>query len=298
MIRRGDSVNKDTRRRQQQSDGGLDVASYRRGTTLNSFKSDEQTQSERKKLKRRRARRQKLIILTSVMVVILVLALALLSQFAGSVAKVVSSNGVELKQADGNRYAKMVDDYFAANAFERFSFIRRNSALLQHVVEQAPEVSDIKISSAGIARAQIEVTLRQPVAMWIDGDKTEFVDSQGVVFNRNYFDIPGIAIEDKSGATLEGGLATSANFLSFVGRTVDVLKNDEKIDVDRVVVPQGSARYVEFYVQGRSYPFKAQITRDSTSQAHDIAVMTRYIDSRGIQPQYVDCRVEGKAYWK
>lgn len=298
MIGRGDSGNKTTRRRQQQPDGGFDMASYRRGTTLNSFKSDEPTQSERKKLKRRRARRQKLVILASVMVVVFILTLALLSQFAGSVTKVVSSNGAELEQADGNRYAKMVDDYLAANVFERFSFVRRNSALLQHVVEQAPEVSDIKISSAGIARAQIEIILRQPVAMWINGDKTEFVDSQGVVFNRNYFDIPSIAIEDKSGATLEGGLATSASFLSFVGRTVDALENDEKIDVDRVVVPQGSARYVEFYVQGRNYPFKAQITRDSASQAHDIAVMTRYVDSKGIQPQYVDCRVEGKAYWK
>ena len=52
MIGRGDSGNKTTRRRQQQPDGGFDMANYRRGTTLNSFKSDEPTQSERKKLKR------------------------------------------------------------------------------------------------------------------------------------------------------------------------------------------------------------------------------------------------------
>ena len=93
-------------------------------------------------------------------------------------------------------------------------------------------------------------------------------------------------------------MATSSSFLSFVGKTAVALSEKEGLQAERVVIPQGSARYVEFYLTGRNYPFKAQITRDATSQAHDIAVMTRYIDSHGISPQYVDCRVEGKAYWK
>lgn len=285
---------------QPQSDkAGFDMASYRRGTTLNSFKGNEPTQSERQRLKRLRALRRRMAVVLAAIVVLLVLGLSLLSQFTGSISTVVATDSnITLSDDDINRYRTIVDKYFADNSFERFGFARRNSVLLQYVMNEAPEVSAIKISPSGIASGKVEVTVRQPVAMWINGNQTDFVDSDGVVFDRNYYATPSIAIEDNSGVQLDGGVATSSSFLSFVGKTAVALSEQEGLQVERVVIPQGSARYVEFYLTGRNYPFKAQITRDATSQAHDIAVMTRYIDSHGISPQYVDCRVEGKAYWK
>ena len=283
----------------QSDEAGFDMASYRRGTTLNSFKSNEPTQSERQRLKRLRALRRRMAVLLAAIVVLLVLGLSLLSQFTGSISTVVATDSnIALSDDDINRYRTIVDKYFADNSFERFGFARRNSVLLQYVMNEAPEVSAIKISPSGIASGKVEVTVRQPVAMWINGNQTDFVDSDGVVFDRNYYATPSIAIEDNSGVQLDGGVATSSSFLSFVGKTAVALSEKEGLQAERVVIPQGSARYVEFYLTGRNYPFKAQITRDATSQAHDIAVMTRYIDSHGISPQYVDCRVEGKAYWK
>lgn len=283
----------------QSDEAGFDMASYRRGTTLNAFKSNEPTQSERQRLKRLRALRRRMAVVLAAIVVLLVLGLSLLSQFTGSISTVVATDSnIALSDDDINRYRTIVDKYFADNSFERFGFARRNSVLLQYVMNEAPEVSAIKISPSGIASGKVEVTVRQPVAMWINGNQTDFVDSDGVVFDRNYYATPSIAIEDNSGVQLDGGVATSSSFLSFVGKTAVALSEKEGLQVERVVIPQGSARYVEFYLTGRNYPFKAQITRDATSQAHDIAVMTRYIDSHGISPQYVDCRVEGKAYWK
>lgn len=283
----------------QSDEAGFDMASYRRGTTLNSFKSNEPTQSERQRLKRLRALRRRMAVVLAAIVVLLVLGLSLLSQFTGSISTVVATDSnIVLSDDDIDRYRTIVDKYFADNSFERFGFARRNSVLLQYVMNEAPEVSAIKISPSGIASGKVEVTVRQPVAMWINGNQTDFVDSDGVVFDRNYYATPSIAIEDNSGVQLDGGVATSSSFLSFVGKTAVALSEKEGLQVERVVIPQGSARYVEFYLTGRNYPFKAQITRDATSQAHDIAVMTRYIDSHGISPQYVDCRVEGKAYWK
>lgn len=283
----------------QSDEAGFDMASYRRGTTLNSFKSNEPTQSERQRLKRLRALRRRMAVVLAAIVVLLVLGLSLLSQFTGSISTVVATDSnIALSDDDIDRYRTIVDKYFADNSFERFGFARRNSVLLQYVMNEAPEVSAIKISPSGIASGKVEVTVRQPVAMWINGNQTDFVDSDGVVFDRNYYATPSIAIEDNSGVQLDGGVATSSSFLSFVGKTAVALSEQEGLQVERVVIPQGSARYVEFYLTGRNYPFKAQITRDATSQAHDIAVMTRYIDSHGISPQYVDCRVEGKAYWK
>lgn len=302
MFGRGKKHKEPVRRSHVQSqpdEAGFDMASYRRGTTLNSFKSNEPTQSERQRLKRLRVLRRRMAVVLAAIVVLLVLGLSLLSQFTGSISTVVATDSnIALSDDDINRYRTIVDKYFADNSFERFGFARRNSVLLQYVMNEAPEVSAIKISPSGIASGKVEVTVRRPVAMWINGNQTDFVDSDGVVFDRNYYATPSIAIEDNSGVQLDGGVATSSSFLSFVGKTAVALSEKEGLQVERVVIPQGSARYVEFYLTGRNYPFKAQITRDATSQAHDIAVMTRYIDSHGISPQYVDCRVEGKAYWK
>ena len=279
--------------------GDFDMASYRRGTTLNSFKSNDLTQTERRKLKRLRSLRRRIAAILAVIIVLLILGLSLLSQFTGQLTGAVASNdGVELSESDERRYVDIVNNYFKDNSVERFSFARRNSALLQYVTAQAPEVSDVSLKSSGISSSEVEVTVRQPVAMWINGDKTSYVDNQGIVFERNYYAVPEIAIEDDSGVSLDGNMATSSSFLSFVGRVSTALQDKEGLKVVRVVIPRGSARYAEIYLDGCNYPFKAQITRDSGSQAHDIAVMARYVGSHGIQPQYIDCRVEGKAYWK
>ena len=117
-------------------------------------------------------------VVLAAIVVLLVLGLSLLSQFTGSISTVVATDSnIALSDDDINRYRTIVDKYFADNSFERFGFARRNSVLLQYVMNEAPEVSAIKISPSGIASSKVEVTVRQPVAMWINGNQTDFVDS-------------------------------------------------------------------------------------------------------------------------
>ncbi|MDO4271893.1 MAG: hypothetical protein Q4C83_02870 [Candidatus Saccharibacteria bacterium] len=282
----------------EMSESSFDMASFRRGTTLNSFNSNDTGQTERQRLKRLRIIRRRMVAALIIVVLVLVSGLAILSQFTNSISTVTVNNEVELSQADQTRYRQLVGEYFNQNSSERFSFIRRNSVLLQYVESKAPEVSAIKLVSSGIASSRLDITFREPVAMWVNGNDTSYVDSSGVVFTKNYYAVPTIVIEDNSGIQMTGGVATSAKFLSFVGKTAVAIEQNDGLKVARVVIPQGSARYVEFYLEGRNYPFKAQITRDAISQAHDIAVMVRYIDGRNITPRYVDCRVEGKAYWK
>ena len=155
------------------------------------------------------------------------------------------------------------------------------------------------MTTAGIAGSNMVLSFRRPVAMWVNGTHTSFVDKSGVVFQRNYYSIPELAIEDRSGVGVSSGnVATSAGFLSFVGRTAVAIAQNQGLKAVRVVIPRGSIRYVEIYLAGRAYPFKAQITREPEGQAADIAAMVRYLDSRNIRPSYVDCRVEGRAYWK
>lgn len=285
--------------RRSVGENSFNMAAYHRGTTLTNLNRPDDIGEERKKLKRLRAMRRRLVGIMLVLFIIVTFGVALLLQYTGRVGGVgITNNGAsELTEADKNKYLRIADAYFAANSFERFSFARRGSVMLQYFQNEAPEVSAVSIMPSGLASGRLNITVRQPVAMWVNGSSTNFVDSSGVVFERNYFAAPSLAIEDNSGVSVSGKMATSSNFLSFVGQVASELKK-QNIEVARVALPRGSIRYVEFYLTNRAYPFKAQITRDAHSEASDIAVMTRYIDSHNLAPQYVDCRVEGKAYWK
>ncbi len=284
-------------RSRQTDDSNFNLSSYRRGTTLSTFQSAKSEQSERMRLHHLRQLRRRIVALIVVLLGVVAFGVALLLQYTGSLSGVKTSDGVALSTADQQRYIDIVNKYYNQNKFDRFSFVRRNSVLSAFVKEQAPEVAEIKVRSSGIMQSSLSIEFRHPVAQWKNGTKASFVDESGVVFERNYFTEPTLSIEDNSGAKGADGMAASSNFLSFVGQTATALQK-QQLQVQRVVIPRGAARYVEFYLAGRDYPFKAQITRNATSQAADIAAMVRYVDSKGIRPSYIDCRVTGKAFWR
>jgi len=68
--------------------------------------------------------------------------------------------------------------------------------------------------------------------------------------------------------------------------------------VDRVILPANKARELRIYLSGRTEFYKMSIDRGSAVQAEDMERMVKYLDDNGISPEYVDLRVEGKAYYK
>ena len=103
---------------------------------------------------------------------------------------------------------------------------------------------------------------------------------------------PTVVISDDN-----SGTEISARVKEFVAR----LEKDAKIEgleVDRVVLPLNKAREIHVYMKERNEYFKMTIDRGSAEQAEDMARMTRYLDKRKIKAEYVDLRVEGKAYYK
>ena len=105
------------RRSQPQSDASFDMATYRRGTTLNSFKSDEPTQSERRRLMRLRSLRRRIAAILAVIIVLLVLGISVLSQFTGSICVVVATNDdVKLAESDIERRRTLLNDLVLLDA--------------------------------------------------------------------------------------------------------------------------------------------------------------------------------------
>ncbi|MCL2174064.1 hypothetical protein FWH58_02080 [Candidatus Saccharibacteria bacterium] len=271
--------------------------SFTRGTTLSAVRPVDRQRSDRQKERDLRTWRRRLTGVLSIVTLICGLGLLILTQFSGSFADVVS-NVSTLTAADVDRYKIIVNEYLSKNPFERFGFARRDDNLTNYVADQAPEIKTVTIEQAGMLLGKLQLNFREPVAMWATSSATSYVDAEGVVFTHNYFATPTVTIADKSGAATDDDAVASSRFLRFVGQVTAELKNQDGGTVERVIIPIGAIRYVEFYLAGRGYPFRAQIDRDAIAQAADIAAMVKYLDAHYLVPTYVDVRVAGKAYWR
>jgi hypothetical protein len=89
----------------------------------------------------------------------------------------------------------------------------------------------------------------------------------------------------------------SARVKSFVANLEEDLGAKE-ITIDRVVLPAQKAREIRVFIDGRSEYYKMSLDRGSAVQAEDLARMKHYLEEKGIEPGYVDLRVEGRAYYK
>ncbi len=273
-------------------------STFRSGTTLSTFRPVEHDKkTDRQKERDLRDWRRRLGFLLLIVMTISTLGLVLISQFSGSFTE-ITSNASSLGSADAAAYKKIVDEYMSKNPFERFSFARRTDNLNNHLSEKAPEIASVEISQSNLLIGKLKFIFRRPVAKWVTNNTTSYVDGKGVVFQKNYFEQPAVAIDDNSGASVDGDAVTSSRFLSFIGQTTAEIAGQSGETVERVVIPTGAIRYVEFYLAGRGYPFKAQIDRDAAAQAADIVAMSKFIDANHINPAYVDVRIVGKAYWR
>ena len=277
----------------QQQDG-----TFRSGATLNTFRPVEHDKkTDRQKERDLRSWRRRLGFMLLIVMAVSTLGLVLVSQFSGSFTE-ITSNATSLSSSEAMRYKKLVDEYMAKNPFERFSFARRTANLNNYLSEQAPEIESVEVVQSNLLIGKLKFNFRQPVAKWVANSNTSYVDGKGVVFDKNFFEQPDVAIGDNSGASTEGDAITSSRFLSFIGQTTAEVSKQSGETVERVVIPTGAIRYVELYLANRQYPFKAQIDRDARSQAADVVTMVKFIDANKISPAYVDVRVAGKAYWK
>ena len=65
------------------------------------------------------------------------------------------------------------------------------------------------------------------------------------------------------------------------------------------IIPSGSIREIDFYLDGYSGYIKTIIDRGAGVSVEDADRMIRYLSEIGVgEFTYIDVRIEGKAYWK
>jgi cell division septal protein FtsQ len=219
----------------------------------------------------------------------------LISQFTARAIVVTNDASVVLD----NSYEKAIQNYFAEQPAERLRFLLNIDHLRQYMQTTTPEVQDIKIiGSSGLGKSKFQVEMRQPIAGWSINGQQHYVDDSGTPFSRNYFAAPSVQIVDNSGIQVSAGQAVASNgFLSFVGQIVGLSKAQGYI-ATQVVIPAATTRQIELHLKDISYPVKFVVDRPAGEQVEDMAQTIAWMKRHNLNPQYVDVRVSGKAFYR
>lgn len=107
---------------------------------------------------------------------------------------------------------------------------------------------------------------------------------------------PTIEIIDEDATAAEGKLTN--RMTTYIGQVERDLR-DLGYHPVKAVIPSGSIREVDLYLDGYPGFVKMTIDRGSAVSAEDTDRLIRYLSGQGITEfQYLDVRLPGRAYWK
>lgn len=224
-----------------------------------------------------------------------VVLFGLISEFTAVAVVKTEDSSVKLEDS----YEEIIQSYLMTRPVERLRFLTNTNQLNDFVQSKAPEVANVHVGdAAGFGKSTFILTMREPIAGWSINGKQQYVDATGTAFIRNHFTPPSVQIIDNSGIQVAAGQAVASNrFLGFVGRAVGLAKTGG-YNVQQVIIPSGTTREVELRVEGVGYPIKFSVDRSAGEQTEDMARVIKYLLARGINPEYVDVRIAGKAFYK
>ena len=90
---------------------------------------------------------------------------------------------------------------------------------------------------------------------------------------------------------------TSSRVRAYIANLEQDLQ-DLGMTITKVTLPTGASRALYVDIAGQEAYYKVDIDRDAAVTAEDIARVTKYLQEKDLHPEYVDVRIEGKAYYK
>lgn len=107
---------------------------------------------------------------------------------------------------------------------------------------------------------------------------------------------PTVEIVDADASA--AGISITNRMREYIGM-IEVDFRDLGYKVVKAVIPSGSIREVDFYIEGKNGFIKTTIDRGTAVTVEDTDRVIRYLAERGIGDfEYIDARVEGRAFWK
>lgn len=198
-------------------------------------------------------------------------------------------------------YGQKVEDYLNANPLQRLRVTIDTNKLATYLQSNGcPEVASVSpdVTYEGFGTSGIVLTFRKPVVVWKTGSTKLYVDGEGNAFARNVYPDPSVEVVDQTGIPAQDNqVLASERFLGTIGRVIGRMAA-QGYTVNQVVLPANTTRQLMVSAEGVGYPIKFSIDRSAGEQAEDAARAIKYLADRGINPEYLDVRVGGKAFYK
>ena len=107
---------------------------------------------------------------------------------------------------------------------------------------------------------------------------------------------PTIEVIDEDAAATSGKITTRMN--NYIGQVEKDFRDLGYTPV-KAVIPLGSVRSINFYLDGYNGFIKMTIDRGSAVSVEDADRLIRYLAGQGITDfEYLDVRIDNKAYWR
>lgn len=235
----------------------------------------------------------------SLLLIVLVITAGTFMAVTQFTAKAVVVSEQSSKPLDDTVYAEAIEAYMADNIKEHWRIFLDTDELTEYLQREIPDVKSVTVKgSAGFGKSLFEVTFRRPIASWTIGGEQLYVDEVGVPFSRNYFDPPALSITDQNTVfTGVGQSIASSRFIGFVGQMIGAATS-HGYTVTEVTIPSGTTRQVEVKLTGVKYPAKLSIDRQAGEGVGDMVKAIEWFKAKGIDPQYIDVRVKGRAFYR
>lgn len=277
---------------------GSSNGQFRRNQTLSSYRHNTPEESSRQKVHHLALQRRKIGGLFLIVAIVAISLSLLLWQLIAQVHIVASTKQLSTTFIPG-AYERSINEYLGLNPAQRLRFSLDEQALSTYVSSELPEVEKVSLSgSGGLAQSNFSITYRTPVAGWQINSKQYYVDANGVVFEKNYYNAPVVQIVDESGVSPEQGSAiVGTRLLGFMGKVVSQAQG-RGYSVSKAVLPQGTTRQVDVYFEGVATYVKFSIDRGAGEQVEDADRSLKFLQSRGTTAEYIDVRVAGRAAYR
>ena len=287
------------KRRQQagvDTEAGEGGRSFQRNRNIASGQKEPISDSKRQAWHELRQKRHKLITGLIGVGFGIIFIITLLTQFIGEI-NVQSMSLLSKDQKD--KYVGILNDYLSSHPMERLRFLIHEDSLKAFFIMKAPEVSSVTVvGTSDIAKSNLKINFREPVAQWIIGSDTYFVDSTGSNFKINYFAPPNLTVDDKSGIKNQDGIeSVNQRLLSQLGLIVSLFKA-QNLQVEQIILPEGSLRQLDVHLSGRPYAIRMTINRDAEPQVNEAIYAINYFDSTNQSPEYINVQVNQKVFYK
>lgn len=223
-------------------------------------------------------------------------AVGLLVLTSATSLRTINVSGAQSLQAD--HLQRVASEGADRQWFGHNTWLLNTGALASYVEKAEPGVKQAKVKRLGWHAVELSITERQPSLNWKSAAGLYLLDSDGTVIGESkgtYVKLPTV-VDSNSLPVKVGDRVAPRAFVSF---TLEFLRELPALGLTatEVTVPATTS---ELYVKTNlGYTLKLDTTRSATGEIGDLkAVKNELARTKRVPTDYIDLRIEHKAYYK